>query len=185
MMLKRVANKISGDKVLISCATIIGLSILKNDIDQNIKLNDTLNYKNPDIIVKSGIFDKKIKSIDYSSFRFPFQRTIAFPTNGKQMIHNVNFGNCNKRIYYCVKISDIYDVQYLFKRLDIYSFDDMHKLKKLDGCIKEIVQTQIDKLECNYDLYKNDTKLKNELILNINRALSLYGHFITDIVIGI
>ena len=61
----------------------------------------------------------------------------------------------------------------------------MHKLKKLDGCIKEIVQTQIDKLECNYDLYKNDTKLKNELILNINRALSLYGHFITDIVIGI
>jgi hypothetical protein len=181
MILSRVVNKISGDKVLIGVASIIGLSIIKNDIDQNNKLN---LHKTPDIIVKSGIFDKKIKSINYSTFRFPFQRTLAFSPTWKPMVHYINIGNCKKRISYSIKQSDKFDVETLLKKLNINSFDDMNKLEKLDDHIKEIVQTELDELQFDYELYKKDTKYKNELIRNINTALSFYGCFIIDLVIG-
>lgn len=101
------------------------------------------------------------------------------------MLYDINFGNCKKRITFSVKMSDTNDVESLLKKLNINSFDDMPKLDKLDSCIKEIVQTQIDELQCNYDLYENDAKYKNALISNINTVLSSYGHFITDLVIGV
>jgi hypothetical protein len=191
MILSRVVNKISGDKVLIGVASIIGLTILKNDIDQNDieqnkinKINKLNLYKKPDIIVKSGIFDKKIKSISYSTFRFPFQRTLAFSPTYTPMVQDINVGNYKKRISYNVKLSDKYDLETLLKKLNINTFDDMNKLENLDDHIKEIVQTEIDKLQFDYELYKKDTTYKNELIRNINTSLSFYGCFIIDFVIG-
>jgi hypothetical protein len=177
-MLKMVANKITGDKILVLGASVIGLMILKNDINENNKLN---LYKKSNIIVKSGIFDKNIKSINYSSFRFPFQRTMVFKTEPTQMTYDINFGECKKRISYAIKMSDVDDCEKLLKRLHIYSFNDMHNLDKLNMIIREIVQKEINKLG-SYDLYENH---KNTLIYNINTELSDYGNFITDLVIGI
>jgi len=189
MILKRVANNISGDKVLsigdkvlITGASIIGLTILKNDMDQNNKL---AHRRKPDIIIKSGIFDKTIKSIDYSTFRFPFQRTFALSPTFTPIIHDINVGNCKKRISYSIKISDTHDVETLLKKLNINSFDDINKLQKFGNHVEEIVQSELDAVQFDYKLYETDTKYKNELIQNINTALSFYGCFIIDLVIGV